>query len=159
MAWQGSLLSCFLSCAPEFSWEFRHARPRGKYLDYLLTWFQRWRWRRFSNFGLRFEMADEDRQSDKMALTALLVVLLVRKIWRMRSRRRKTWAREWILRSQQQGAYPNLLRELNAEDHDAFRQFHPLDRDSFKTVLVMVAPFVAKQDTNMISPAWFHSAK
>ena len=38
-------------------------------------------------------MADEDRQSDKMALTALLVVLLVRKIRRMRSRRRKTWDR------------------------------------------------------------------
>ena len=36
-------------------------------------------------------MADEDRQSDKMALTALLVVLLVRKIRRRRSRRRKTW--------------------------------------------------------------------
>ena len=107
----------------------------------------------------KLKMADEDRQSDKMALTALLVVLLVRKIRRRRSRRRKTWAREWILRSQQQGAYPNLLRELNAEDHDAFRQFHPLDRDSFKTVLVMVAPFVTKQDTNMISPAWFHSAK
>ena len=113
-------------------------------LDYLLTWFQSWRWRRFSNFGLRFKMADEDRQSDKMALTALLVVLLVRKIRRRRSRRRKTWAREWILRSQQQGAYPNLLRELNAEDHDAFRQFHRLDREPFKTVLAMVAPFITK---------------
>ena len=45
-------------------------------------------------------MVDEDMQSDKMALTALLVVLLVRKIRRRRSRRRKTWDREWILRSQ-----------------------------------------------------------
>ena len=98
-------------------------------------------------------MADEDRQSDKMALTALLVVLLVRKIRRRRSRRRKTWAREWILRSQQQGAYPNVLRELNAEDHDTFRQFHRFDRESFKTVLAMVAPFITKQDTIMISPA------
>ena len=40
-----------------------------------------------SNFGLRFKMADEDRQSEKMALTALLVILLVRKICRRRSRR------------------------------------------------------------------------
>ena len=54
-------------------------------------------------------LADEDKQNDKMALTALLVVILVRKI-RRRSGRRKTWDREWILRSQQQGAYPNLLR-------------------------------------------------
>ena len=36
MAWQGSLLSCFLSCAAEFSWEFRHARPRWKYLSCLI---------------------------------------------------------------------------------------------------------------------------
>ena len=44
----------------------------------------------------KLKMADEDRQSDKMALTALLVVLSVRKIRRRRSRRRKTWAREWF---------------------------------------------------------------
>ena len=49
-------------------------------LDYLLTWFQSWSWRRFSNFVLRFKMADEYRQSDKMALTALLVVLRHEKI-------------------------------------------------------------------------------
>ena len=38
-------------------------------------------------------------------------------------------------------------------DHDAFIQFHRLDRESFKTVRTMVAPFITKQDTNMISPA------
>ena len=36
MVWQGSLFSCFLSCAAEFLWEFRHARPRGKYLSCLI---------------------------------------------------------------------------------------------------------------------------
>ena len=36
MAWQGSLLSCFLSCAAEFSWEFLHAMPKGKYLSCLI---------------------------------------------------------------------------------------------------------------------------
>ena len=45
-------------------------------------------------FKFWFKMADEDRQRDKMALTALLVALLVRKIRRRRSRRRKTWAAE-----------------------------------------------------------------
>ena len=44
------------------------------------------------------------------------------------------------MRSQQQGAYPNLLRELNAEDPEAFRQFHRLDKESFETILAMVAP-------------------
>ena len=33
---QFALSSAFLSCAAEFSWEFRHARPRGKYLSCLI---------------------------------------------------------------------------------------------------------------------------
>ena len=49
----------------------------------------------------------------------------------------------------QQGAYPNLLRELNAEDPEAFRQFHRLDRESFETILAMVAPLITKEGTHM----------
>ena len=53
-------------------------------------------------------------------LLALLVVLLRRRR-RRKARHPKIWARDWILKSRQQGAYPNLLRELNAEDPEAFR--------------------------------------
>ena len=52
------------------------------------------------------------------------------------------------MRSQQQGAYPNFLRELNAEDLEAFRQFHRLDKEFFQTIVAMVASLVTKQDTN-----------
>ena len=82
-------------------------------------------------------MADVERHKERVAF---LVILLLRRLRRRRSVRRKKWAREWIMRSQQQGAYPNLLRELNAEDPEAFRQFHRLDKESFETILVMVAP-------------------
>ena len=65
----------------------------------------------------------------EMEKVALLVVLLLRQIRRRRKvGRTQTWARERIVKSQQQGAYLNLLRELNVEDHEPFRQFHRLDR-------------------------------
>ena len=67
----------------------------------------------------------------EMEKVALLVVLLhvLRQIRRRRKvGRTQTWARKRIVKSRQQGAYPNLLRELNVEDPEAFRQFHQLDR-------------------------------
>ena len=72
-------------------------------------------------------------------ILALLIVLL-RRCRRRKALQPKIWARDWILKSRQQGAYPNLLREFNAEDPEAFRQFHRLDRESFETILTMVAP-------------------
>ena len=83
--------------------------------------------------------------ASEMEKVALLVVLLLRQIRRRKKAGRiKTWAREWIGKSRQQGAYPNLLRELNVEDPEAFRQFHRLDRESFETILAMVAPLITK---------------
>ena len=67
--------------------------------------------------------------ASEMEKVTLLVVLLLRQIRRRKKvDRTQTWARERIGKSRQQGAYPNLLRELNVEDPEAFRQFHRLDR-------------------------------
>ncbi|XP_068759068.1 uncharacterized protein [Montipora capricornis] len=83
-------------------------------------------------------------------LLALLLILLLRRRRRKRQKDRpKAWARNWISRSQLQGAYPNLLRELNTEDPEAFRQFHRLDRESFDTILAKIAPLITKKDTLM----------
>ena len=58
--------------------------------------------------------------ASEMEKVALLVVLLPRQIRRRRKvGRTETWAREWIGKSRQQGAYPNLLRELNVEDPES----------------------------------------
>ena len=78
---------------------------------------------------------------------ALLIVLLRRR--RRKVRLPRTWARDEISKSWQQGAYPNLLRELNAEDPEDFRQFHRLERESFETTLAMVAPLITKEDTHI----------
>ncbi|KAI0221825.1 hypothetical protein LSAT2_026913 [Lamellibrachia satsuma] len=67
----------------------------------------------------------------------------------------KSRGRDWILRRQGQGVYANLIREVNAEDPETFRQFHQLDVDSFSTILALVGPLIKKEETNMrpsISP-------
>ena len=91
-------------------------------------------------------MANVERHKKTVAF---LVILLLRRLRRRRSVGRNMWAREWIMRSQQQGAYPNLLLELNAEYSEAFRQFYRLDKEFFETILAMVALLIIKQDTNM----------
>ena len=87
---------------------------------------------------------------------ALLFLFLMRR----RRRRRiaacqQTWAKNWILRRPRHGVYANLLRELNAEDPETFRQYHRLDTDAFNKILSMVGPVIQKKDTVMrttISP-------
>ena len=54
-----------------------------------------------------------------------------------------------MTKRRQQRTDPNLLRELNAEDPEAFPQIHSLDRESFETILAMVAPLIKKQNTHM----------
>ncbi|CAB4013843.1 Hypothetical predicted protein [Paramuricea clavata] len=59
------------------------------------------------------------------------------------------------MRRQGQGAYANLVKELNAEEPEQFRQYHRIDRQSFESILTMVNPLIVKQDTQMrfsISP-------
>ena len=81
----------------------------------------------------------------EMAL--LLVLLLRRRRRRMRACNRTIWTKGWIQRRQIQGAYSNLIHELDSEDPEMFRQYHRLDIDSFRSVLAMVGPLI----TNLYS--------
>ena len=65
----------------------------------------------------------------------------------MRNACRTTWSKTWIQRRGGRGAYANLLRELEAEDPETFRQYHRLDVLSFRRVLSMVEPLIKKKDT------------
>ena len=73
----------------------------------------------------------------EMAL--LLVMLLRRRRRRMRASNHSIWTKSWIQRRQVQGAYSNLIRELDAEDPEMFRQYHRLDIDSFRKSLFLNA--------------------
>ncbi|CAB4036504.1 Hypothetical predicted protein [Paramuricea clavata] len=85
----------------------------------------------------------------------LFCLLLRRRRRRLRALNRQTWTKRWIMRRQGQGAYANLVKELNAEEPEQFRQYHRIDRQSFESILTMVNPLIVKQDTQMrfsISP-------
>ena len=87
---------------------------------------------------------------------ALLFLLLMQRRRRRRiAAYRQTWAKNGILRRPRHGVYANLLRELNAEDPETFRQYHRLDTEGFNKILSMVGPVIQKKDTVMrtsISP-------
>ena len=89
----------------------------------------------------------EDSEDDEEIL--LFLLLIRRRRRRLRASHRKTWTKRWILRRKQQGAYDNLIRELNAEDPETFRQYHRLDRESFEDILQLISPHISKQDTRL----------
>ena len=79
---------------------------------------------------------------------ALLFLLLMRRRRRGKiAAYRQTWAKNWILRRPRHGVYANLLRELNAEDPETFRQYHRLDTEAFNKILSMVGLVIQKKDT------------
>ena len=66
---------------------------------------------------------------------------------------RSVWVREVLLNSRKQGAYHNLVMEL---DNDGFCHFFQMSRQTFNDVLAMVHPHITHQDTNFrdaIKPA------
>ncbi len=94
-----------------------------------------------------------DESEDEEVL--LLCLLLRRRRRRLRALNRQTWTKRWIMRRQGQGAYANLVKELNAEEPEQFRQYHRMDRQSFESILAMVNTLIVKHDTQMrfaISP-------
>ena len=83
------------------------------------------------------------------------ILLMPRRRHRMRNACRTTWSKIWIQRRGGRGTYANLLRELEVEDSETFRQYHHLDILSFRRVLSIVEPLIKKKDTVMqatISP-------
>ena len=89
----------------------------------------------------------EDSEDDEEIL--LILLLIRRRRRRLRASHRKTWTKRWILRRKQQGAYDNLIRELNADDPKTFRQYHRLDRESFEDILQLISRHISKQGTRL----------
>ena len=92
-------------------------------------------------------MADSDDDEEEKLL--LFILLLCRRRRRVRALSRNTWTKHWIMRRERQGAYPNLITELNVEDPEKFGQFHRLERQHFEEILAIVSPVISKRDTSM----------
>lgn len=66
-------------------------------------------------------------------------------------RKKRKWVREWIGRREKLGASTTLLRELVAEDPNAYRNILRLTQVKFDELLEMITPEIRKQDTVMRS--------
>ena len=87
----------------------------------------------------KFKMA----ASINLHCIVFLFILLIRRR-RMRAACRTIWSRTWIQRHQRHGVFVNLLRELEKEDPEKFRQYHRFDINSFRKILRMVEPYIKK---------------
>ena len=65
---------------------------------------------------LEQEESEEDDQE-------ILLFLLWRRWKPLRASHRIMWTKRWILRRKQQRVYENIIRELNDEDPEKFRQY------------------------------------
>ena len=88
-------------------------------------------------------MADSEDEFEEQELL-LFILFLRRRRRRVRALSRKIWTKRWIMRRQRQGAYANLISELNVEDPEKFRQFHQMERQHFEHILSMISPNISQ---------------
>ena len=94
---------------------------------------------------------------------SFLVILLLRRLRRKRTKRNRIWAKEWLQRREAHGVVSNLQRELREEDPEGFQRFLRMNSRVYDDLLAAVAPLISKRDTFMrkaISPnaSYIHRA-
>ncbi|XP_046811158.1 protein ANTAGONIST OF LIKE HETEROCHROMATIN PROTEIN 1-like [Lucilia cuprina] len=68
-----------------------------------------------------------------------------------RNLKRSIWVREWLTKRNTDGAYKKALMEFREieNQHFLFNNFLRMNDETFKELLHLVSPYIAKQDTNM----------
>ena len=77
-----------------------------------------------------------------------LVIAIIMKKRRKKSRNRIIWTRDWVRNCQKYGAYHQLLEELRLSDSASYRNFLRMDMATFDKLLELTAPSITYQDTN-----------
>jgi len=93
---------------------------------------------------------DSSDSDDDVIVSSLMLVastLYRRRQLRVRTRNRTIWARHWISKREEYGAYNGLVREIRVNDTASYRNFLRMDDTSFDTLLHKVSPLIARQDT------------
>ena len=63
--------------------------------------------------------------------------------------KKRKWVKDWIVQRDRLGASSNLLLELVAEEPNEYKNVLRMDSAKFDTLLAMVTPKIAKQDSCM----------
>ena len=96
-------------------------------------------------------MDSSDSDDDVIVSSLMLVASTIyrRRQLRVRTHNRTIWARHWISKREEYGAYNGLVREIRVNDTASYRNFLRMDDTSFDTLLHKVSPLIARQDTRM----------
>ena len=62
---------------------------------------------------------------------------------------RKMWARQWLLRRGERGAFNTLFQELAVEDTAGFNEYMRMPYPKFVALADLIGPYIKKQDTCM----------
>jgi hypothetical protein len=79
---------------------------------------------------------------------AIYVALAINK---RRKVKRKCWVKNWVRRRDQQGAYTQLICELQLEDAQQFRNFTRLSAVEVQNLVNMLGLVIGKKDTAMMN--------
>jgi hypothetical protein len=79
----------------------------------------------------------------RKAIALLCAYLMLKR----RKRQRTCWRRSWIALHDEQGAYCNLIAELNF-DKESFRNYLRMNKTQFEHLTAKVAPFIERQNTH-----------
>ena len=63
--------------------------------------------------------------------------------------KRNCWVKNWVRRRDRQGAYTQLICELQLEDAQQFRNFTRMSAVEVQSLVNMLGPVIGKQDTAM----------
>ena len=85
---------------------------------------------------------------DDLAVVSAIVALQSQSSTKCR-RRRRCWARPWLLRRPQYGAYETLLSELGQEDSRGLHNCLHMEALQFEELSRMVGPSIERSNTNM----------
>ena len=77
---------------------------------------------------------------------AVYVALTINK---RRKVKRKCWVKNWVRRRDLQGAYTQLISELQLEDAQQFRNFRRMSAVEVQSLVNRLGPVIGKQDTAM----------
>lgn len=91
---------------------------------------------------------------DTVLPITILGVVAIFNVMNRKKQKRKTWSKQW-LRDRQKYSHMSLLKHLNENNPDDYRNFLRMNDVCFQNVLQAVTPFIIKKDTLMresISP-------
>ena len=84
-----------------------------------------------------------------ICVCGIVVAILLGRSSSYGHRNRSVWVRQWIRNRQAQGAYHQLMKELEMIDTSSYRNFVRMDVATFEELLCKVAPLITRADTNM----------